>query len=151
MSTVGVGFKQPLKGDDKGHVSTLSERKEKQIEALAQRATYEFRRGQFERARMLGKYLHDVEKSPEGTRILAIASHQLGDEDSAWRYYPEAYAAFADDLNVIVGYAELCLNRIELERAKELLERALQLDPDARHPSGAKARLLIMRAEKNGQ
>ena len=149
--TVGVGFKQPLKGEDKGPSSSLAERKQKQIEALAQRATYEFRHGQFERARMLGKYLHDVEGSPEGAKILAIASHQLGDEDAAWQHYPTAYEAFPKDLNVIVGFAELCLNRIELEKAKELLQLALELDPEARHPSGAKARLLIMRAEQSGK
>lgn len=150
MTTPGVGLRQPLKGEEKSNAASM-ERREKQIEALVQRATYEFRRGQFERARMLGKYLHDVEKSPEGTRILAIASHQLGDEDAAWKFYPEAYDAFQTDLNVIVGYAELCLNRIELDRAKELLQKALELDPEARNPSGAKARLLIMRAEQGGK
>lgn len=150
MSTPGVGLRQPLK-TDKGGGSNTAERREKQIEALVQRATYEFRRGQFERARMLGKYLHDVEKSPEGTRILAISSHQLGDEDSAWKFYPDALDAFPQDLNVVVGFAELCLNRIELARAKELLEKALELDPEARHPAGAKARMLIMRAEQGGK
>jgi Tfp pilus assembly protein PilF len=149
--SVSVGFKQPLKGEDKTAPVSAEERKQKQIDALAQRATFEFRRGQFERARMLGKYLHDVERAPEGTKILAIASHQLGDEDAAWLHYPAALEAYPADLNVIVGFAELCLNRIELTRARELLERALELDPEARHPSGAKARLLILRAEKNGK
>ena len=73
FQVTGVGFKQPLKGEDKSNPAAAAERKQKQIEALAQRATYEFRRGQFERARMLGKYLHDVERSPEGTKILSMA------------------------------------------------------------------------------
>ncbi len=148
MSPVGVGFKQPMKGPDKGPGG--GQHREKQIEALIQRATFEFRRGEHERARMLAKYLRDVEHSPDGTRIYALTSHQLGDEDSAWADYPAAYEAFPRDLNVIVGYAELCLNRIELDRAHELLTRALELDPEARHPAGAKARLLIVRAEKGG-
>jgi Tfp pilus assembly protein PilF len=148
MSPVGVGFKQPVKGASKDDDGSGRDRREKQLEALIQRATYEFRRGEFERARMLAKYLRDVENSPEGTRIFALTSHQLGDEDAAWVDYPAAYEAFPRDLNVIVGYAELCISRVELQRAHDLLKSALELDPEARHPAGAKARVLILRAEK---
>lgn len=149
-----VGFKQPLGGATAGAApeasapSEVAERRRRQVAALVTRASYEFRRGEFERARMLGKYLRDVERSPEGIKILAIASHQLGDEDTAWAHYPAALEAFPGDLNVVVGFAELCLQRIELDKAHGLLRHALELDPEARHPAGAKARLLIMRADK---
>jgi Tfp pilus assembly protein PilF len=148
MSPVAVGFTQPLKGPQKEDSGPPSDRRQKQLEALIQRATYEFRRGEHERARMLGKYLRDVESSPEGTRIYALCAHQLGDEDGAWANYPAALEAFPRDLNLIVGYAELCINRIELEKAHGLLTTALELDPEARHPAGAKARILILKAEK---
>lgn len=148
MSPVAVGFKQPVKGPGKEDDGSSGERRQRQLDALIQRATYEFRRGEHERARMLGKYLRDVESSPEGTRIYALCAHQLGDEDAAWQNYPSALEAFPRDLNLIVGYAELCINRIELEKAHELLKTALELDPEARHPAGAKARILIIKAEK---
>jgi tetratricopeptide (TPR) repeat protein len=151
MSPVSVGFKTPMKGekrDDAAGDAASKDKREKQAEALVARATYEFRRGEFERARMLAKYLKDIEGFPDGVRIFALCCHQMGDEDSAWEHYPAAYEAFPDDLNVIVGYAELCLSRIELQRAHELLTRALERDPDASHEAGAKARILILRAER---
>jgi cytochrome c-type biogenesis protein CcmH/NrfG len=56
-----------------------------------------------------------------------------------------------DDLFVVVNLAELYLNTLRIEPAAELLQRALKLDPDMKHPAGVRARVLIMKAKRHAR
>jgi cytochrome c-type biogenesis protein CcmH/NrfG len=86
--------------------------------------------------------------SPRIDRWLGAAAQQCEEDDEAIAAYERALAQKADDLEVVVNLAELYLNRVQVKKAAVLLERALQLDPQVKHPAGVRARVLIMKAKK---
>lgn len=117
-----------------------------QIDAMLARAHFEYQRERFDKAKALAQYLVTVFADDSGAKILAICAHKLGDEDTASKYYPQALNAFPTDLYVVVGYAELLLDKHQFSEAADLLRRAIELDPAAQHPAGARARVLILKA-----
>lgn len=54
-----------------------------------------------------------------------------------------------DDIEVHCVMGELSLERRDFKSMAESLARCLQLDPNAKHPSGVRARGLIKKAEKH--
>jgi tetratricopeptide (TPR) repeat protein len=86
--------------------------------------------------------------SPLADRWLGAAAQQCEEDEEAIAAYERALARAPDDLEVTVNLAELYLNRLVIQRAAILLERALALDPKISHPAGMRARVLIMKAKK---
>ena len=121
-----------------------------QTDALLARAAYEYRREDFKKAASIARYLVTTQGHSEAMRIFASASHRAGDDHAAIETYPRALQAFPEDLGLLVGYAELLLDRHDFEGAAKHLRRALELDPGAADPAGARARVLIVKASDAG-
>ncbi|MCC6808718.1 MAG: tetratricopeptide repeat protein [Deltaproteobacteria bacterium] len=85
---------------------------------------------------------------PAMDRWLGAAAQQCEEDDEAIAAYERALVTAPDDLEVTVNLAELYLNRLVIDRAAKLLEKALALDPKIAHPAGMRARILIMKAKK---
>jgi Tfp pilus assembly protein PilF len=143
-SSVGVSARHPI-GAQPPPQAQLAH-KQVQIDGLLARAFFEYRRSDFKRARSMAQYLTTVYQVPEAYKIMAICAHKLGDEDAALQSYRQAIDITPDDLELRVGCGELCLGHHLFDEASKHLKRALELDPEARHPQGARARVLIAKA-----
>jgi Flp pilus assembly protein TadD len=86
---------------------------------------------------------------PELDRWLGAAAQKCDDDDLAMHAYTRALEATPNDVQVVVNLAELYLSSLRLDAARGLLERAVALDPDLRHPAGIRARMLIMKTRQS--
>ncbi len=143
----GTGVNLRSTTSDSAHAHAPEKGKQLQVDALLARAYFEYQRQDFTKARALAQYLVTVFHHSEGEKLLAITAHKLGDEDTAAAHYPAAMEAFPSDLYVIVGYAELLLDKHSFDEAARLLAQAMELDPAAQHPAGARARILVLQAK----
>lgn len=88
---------------------------------------------------------------PEAAMLHGVAAQRCELVREAIAAYSRCFAAYAEDLHVIVNLAELCLHELDIDRAATLLRRAIALDPLVRHPAGYRARVLAMRAKEQAQ
>jgi Tfp pilus assembly protein PilF len=140
-----VGLRKPLGAEA---AAPAQAQREEQRAVLLGRAYLEFEHGNFTNAAAIARYLAKVHDSSEAKKILATAAHASGDNETASAMYPAALEAFPTDLNLIVGFAELCLDHSRFNEAAAQLRRAIELDPDSAHPAGAKARLLVVKTQR---
>ncbi|MFJ6575490.1 hypothetical protein ACIQMY_05930 [Streptomyces sp. NPDC091368] len=109
--------------------------------AACARATALIAAGRYPEAREAAKAALEAE-GPEPALFLALArAHMAEDEDDhddeAERVFRRALDAFPDDLDLLAGYAELCLRSDPLDRPGRhrrgpvLLERLRELAPDS--------------------
>lgn len=119
-----------------------------QRKRLLERAFGEFKKGDLKMARTLAKFLCEAYADSDAYAILAASCHKLGEEREASDAYLHALQTKPDDLFLHVGFAELCINMVRYEEAAAHLKRCIELDPVAKHPAGAKARVLVLKVEE---
>lgn len=144
-----IGLRQPASktpATGKGIPEGANKSRDLQTDALLARAFFEYRRNEFKKAAAIARYLVTTQGHPEALRVFSSASHRAGDEAAAMETYPRALAAFPSDVALHVGYAELLLDRHDFGTAVTHLRSAIELDPTASHPAGARARILIVKA-----
>ncbi len=118
------------------------------IDELVAQAYDELSRGRFDAAVLWSRVLVGAFSSAEGVRLLAVSAHLAGDLELAAETYPKALERFANDLYLIAGFAELCLDLGRFDEAADWLKRAIEADPTASHPAGARARLLVAKHKR---
>jgi Flp pilus assembly protein TadD len=85
-------------------------------------------------------------KSFEAWVLLGIAKARLKDLREAVLCFQRALEQRPDDLQTWVDLGEVCLGINDFHRAGKALGRAIELDPNAEHPAGRRARALAGRA-----
>ena len=116
------------------------------LDALASMGAFYFNKEQYEKALAVARCVLAFRDTPADQRLFAAAAHKCGTDDEALAAYEKCLPAFPNDLYVIVNCAELSLDHLKTARAAQLLKLALELDPQATHPAGVLARVLIMKA-----
>jgi Tfp pilus assembly protein PilF len=127
--------------------TALSERQLEQKKLLT-KAFFEFKQGNVGMAKTLAAFLCEAYADPDAYMVLAASAHKLGDEKVAADAYEAALTHKPDDLNLNVGYAELCIKLMRYDVAKKHIEHCFALDPKSQHPAGAKARVLVLKVEQ---
>ena len=103
--------------------------------------------GQYPRAEnlLLRLVLVDPE-NPYVRALLGSIQQKQNQYEKAIVNYSKAISAYPEDINSLVNRGELYLHAGQLEKAAADLTKAIQLDPNGKHPSGIRARLLVSMA-----
>ncbi len=67
----------------------------------------------------------------------------------AIRCFEQSLALAPKSIEIWCAVGELSLDRLDYRLAAQAFKRCLELDPQAQHPSGVRARALIRRAQKH--
>lgn len=118
------------------------------VDAFVAEAYAAFDNKQYDRAALWARIVGAALGSNAGLKVVAVSLHLLGQHDNAKRAYEQALAAFPDDLYLIAGMGELLTDSGDFDGAYPFLLRAIERDPKAEHPAGARARLVVVRLKR---
>jgi len=115
----------------------------KQIASLLLAGHNFFVQGRFEEASAIFEGLAVLDpKNPYVHHILGAIYQQTQQYDKAILRYTLALELFSNDVNALTNRGEIYLNLGKFQDAAHDLKRAAELDPEKKHPSANRARLL---------
>ena len=89
--------------------------------------------------------------SAESWKLLGTVRARRGDHRGAAKAYEEALTRAPADISTWSDLGEVCVSLLAFADATRAFKRVLELDPDAAHPSGRRARMVIAKTIKSLQ
>lgn len=119
----------------------------KQIASLFCTGYKYFSEGKLQEAQKIYEGLALIDpNNPYVYSVLAGIYQQKQQFDIAVRLYSKALEIFPEDINSLTNRGEIYLNLGNFIEAGKDLNQAIKLDPDKKHPSANRARLLLLTA-----
>ncbi len=118
------------------------------VDELVAQTYRELERGNGQAAVLWARILVGAFHDQQGLRLLAVSAHVAGDRERAASTYPRAREAFPAVVDLMSGFGELCLQRAQYDEAARWLRASIEADPEARHPAGSRARLLVAKHKR---
>jgi Flp pilus assembly protein TadD len=119
----------------------------KQIASLFFTGYKYFSEGKLEEAKKIyeGLALLDPD-NPYVHSLLGAINQQMQQFENALKHYTKALQIFPQDINSLTNRGEIYLNLGNFKEAGNDLNKAIKLDPNKKHPSANRARLLSITA-----
>jgi tetratricopeptide (TPR) repeat protein len=104
-----------------------------------------FNEGRLDEAKQLFEGLAGLDaKNPYIHGILGAIHQKQGNDEVAIARYTKALSIYGKDINSLTNRGELYLKHGKFQESANDLKRAIDLDPDKKHPAANRARLLVV-------
>jgi tetratricopeptide (TPR) repeat protein len=114
------------------------------FKALAEYACLLYEQGKYESAKVIFEALGTINSSESNVQKYLGSIYQIQKKwDAAYYHYTQSLKTSPNDLFVIVNRGESLIQAQRPREAAEDLKRAVQLDPQGKHPAGRRARVLL--------
>jgi tetratricopeptide (TPR) repeat protein len=114
------------------------------IKALAEYGYLLYEQGKYDSAKVIFEALATINSSDPNLQKFLGSIYQIqGKWDAAYYHYTHSLRAAANDIFVFVNRGETLIQMQRPREAAEDLKRAIQMDPQGRHPIGRRARILL--------